>query len=73
MRQSLLWYPALAKASEEQQAKYTMGYDGIHWRELDVDISFERFTYDDAEPTALQRFFLTLKELMCLNLLNVLA
>ena len=40
-----------------------MGFDGIHWRELDEDISFESFTYEDAEPTALQRFFLTHKEI----------
>ena len=36
---------------------------GIHWRALDEDISFESFTYDDAEPTAMQRFFLTHKEI----------
>ena len=36
---------------------------GIHWRGLDEDISFESFAYDDAEPSALQRFFLTHKEI----------
>lgn len=63
LKQSLLWYPALMSASEEERAAYTMGFDGVHWRGLDVDISFESFSYEDAEPTALQRFFLTHKEL----------
>ena len=30
---------------------------------MDEDISFESFEYDDAEPSALQRFFLTHKEI----------
>ena len=63
LKQSLLWYPALKSASDEERAAYSMGFDGVHWRGLDVDISFESFTYEDAEPTALQRFFLTHKEL----------
>ena len=33
------------------------------WRELDEDVSFESFAYDDAEPSSLQRFFLTHKEI----------
>lgn len=36
---------------------------GIHWRELDEDVSFESFAYGDAEPTKLQRFFLTHREI----------
>lgn len=62
-RQSLLWYPELRKANDEERRKYTFGMDGIHWRELDEDVSFESFEYEDAEPTKLQRFFLTHKEL----------
>lgn len=62
-RQSLLWYPKLRAASDEQRAEYAFGMGGIHWRALDEDISFESFTYDDAEPTAMQRFFLTHKEI----------
>ena len=63
LKQSLLWYPALREATDEQRNTFTTGFDGIHWRELDTDISFESFEYDDAEPTKLQRFFLTHKEL----------
>ena len=36
---------------------------GIHWRGLDEDVSFESFEYEDAEPSAMQRFFLTHKEI----------
>ena len=63
MRQSLLWYPALKEANEEQRNDYKKGFGGFHWRNLDVDISFDSFYYDDAEPTPMQRFFLTHKEL----------
>lgn len=62
-KQSLLWYPRLRQAGEEQRSKYTFGLDGIHWREIDEDISFESFAYEDAEPSAVQRFFLTHKEI----------
>lgn len=62
-RQSLLWYPALKNATEEERSNYRFGFRGIHWRGLDVDISFDSFTDVDAEPTALQRFFLTHKEI----------
>lgn len=61
--QSLLWYPGLKNASAEQQAEYEVGMDGFHWRNVDEDISFESFFYEDAEPTSLQNFFLTHKEL----------
>ena len=62
-KQSLLWYPKLQLASDEERSRYTKGLGGFHWRELDVDISFESFEYEDAEPTALQRFFLFHKEI----------
>ena len=61
--QSLLWYPRLRQATDEERENYTFGLDGIHWRALDEDISFESFEYEDAEPTAMQRFFLTHKEI----------
>ena len=62
-KQSLLWYPKLRQANNEERGRYSFGFDGIHWRNLDEDVSFESFVYDDAEPTALQRFFLTHKEI----------
>ena len=61
--QSLLWYPKLLTATKEERAAYTFGLGGIHWRGLDEDISFESFGYDDSEPSPMQRFFLTHKEI----------
>ncbi len=61
--QSLLWYPGLRNASSEQRNNYEVGFDGFHWRQVDEDVSFESFFYEDAEPTPLQRFFLTHKEI----------
>lgn len=63
LRQSLLWYDSLRNASDEERKQYTVGFTGIHWRNLDEDVSFESFEYYDAEPTALQKFFLTHKEI----------
>ena len=62
-RQSLLWYSRLRDASEQERSQYTLSTIGIHWRNLDEDVSFESFEYEDAEPSGLQRFFLTHKEI----------
>lgn len=62
-RQSLLWYSRLRAASDEERSQYTMSGIGIHWRNLDEDVSFASFEYEDAEPSALQRFFLSHKEI----------
>ena len=62
-KQSLLWYSKLREASEEERRHYTIGMGGINWRNLDEDISFESFEYEDVEPSAMQRFFLTHKEI----------
>ena len=50
-KQSLLWYPKLRNATEEERSIYKFGFDGIHWRNLDEDISFESFGYE--EPTSM--------------------
>lgn len=50
--QSLAWYPRLKAAPDEERRRYTFGLDGIHWRALDEDISFESFTYDELPATA---------------------
>ena len=62
-RQSLLWYKDLANASDAERQEYEISTIGIHWRKLDVDVSFESFTYDEAEPSEMQRFFLTHPEI----------
>ena len=62
-RQSLLWYKHLMAASPEQRQKCVFSGEGIHWRELDTDVSFESFLYPEAEPSDFQRFFLTHSEI----------
>ena len=48
--QSLMWYPRLQAATEEQRSAYRLSPFGIHWDEIDEDISFESFTYGESEP-----------------------
>ncbi len=62
-RQSLLWYRALRNADEERRKNYRIGFEGIHWPDLNEDVSFESFTYKDAMPTPFQEFFLTRDEI----------
>ena len=44
--QPLLWYKRLLNATDEQRNKYRFSYSGIHWGNIDEDISFESFFYD---------------------------
>jgi hypothetical protein len=62
-RQSLLWYKRLLRASPEERTQYEFSTIGIHWPALGEDVSFESFLYEEAEPSGLQRFFLTHPEI----------
>jgi hypothetical protein len=33
------WYPRLAEATPEQRANYELGLTGVHWLDLDEDLS----------------------------------
>ncbi len=61
--QSLLYYKRLLNATDEQRNNYEMDDDGIHWREIDEDVSFESFEYDDPEPVGISKFFLSHPEI----------
>ena len=61
--QSLLYYRRLRNATDEERANYEMDDEGIHWYDLDEDVSFESFEYDDPEPTGISRIFLSHPEL----------
>lgn len=61
--QSILYYQRLLHATEEQKKDFELGVFGIHWEEIDEDISYESFEYDDPEPTGISRFFLTHPEI----------
>lgn len=45
--QSLLWYPRLMKASDDEKNQYVFSTIGIHWRKINEDISFESFGYSE--------------------------
>lgn len=56
--QSLWYYPRLLHATPEQRERYTFDEYGIRWEEIDEDVSFESFEYDNPEPSELSKFFL---------------
>ena len=61
--QSILYYQRLRNATKEQREDYELGAFGIHWEEIDEDVSYESFEYDDPEPAGISRLFLTHPEI----------
>lgn len=61
--QSLLYYRRLMNATPSQREHYEMDDEGIHWEDLDEDVSFESFEYDNPEPTGVSRLFLSHPEI----------
>lgn len=61
--QSLLWYPRLKSATDEQRNAYEIDSFGIRWEELDEDMSLESFTYEEPEPVGISHVFLSHPEL----------
>ncbi len=61
--QSLLYYKRLLNATDEQRNNYRISRMGIHWEELDEDVSFESFEYDNPEPVGIAKFFLSHPEI----------
>ena len=55
--QSLLWYPRLLHATDEQRQDYEIDSEGIRWDELDEDVSLESFWYDNPEPVGIAKIF----------------
>ena len=55
-------YPRLRDASVEQLVNYDFDDFGIHWEDLDEDLSFEGF-FDKQEPTPLYKLFMSHPEL----------
>lgn len=49
-------YPRLRNATPEEREQYTLSEEGIHWEELDEDLSFEGF-FEKSSFTSLYRFF----------------
>lgn len=63
--QSLLFYPRLLTASDEQRGKYEFWDYGIRWDAIDEDMSYESFYYEDTKEPApgIQDAFLSNPEL----------
>lgn len=61
--QSLLYYPRLLSASDNERNEYEINAFGICWEKLDEDTSFESFEYDDPEPTGISMVLLSHPEL----------
>ena len=49
----LAWFPRLMRATAEQRANYRIGYsgNGLHWDDLDEDISVEALLAGRADET----------------------
>ena len=61
--QSLLWYPRLLNATDKQRLNYEPDSEGIRWEELDEDVSFESFSYDNPMPEGISFVFKKYPEL----------
>ncbi len=55
-------YPRLRYASEEQRVNYEADEYGLHWKDIDEDLSFEGF-FDKRETTQLYKIFMAHPEL----------
>lgn len=55
-------YPRLRFANPEQRERFTLSGDGIHWRKIDEDLSFEGF-FEEKNHSPLYRLFIMHPEL----------
>ena len=55
-------YPRLRYATKEQRSNYEADEYGIHWEDIDEDLSFEGF-FDKRETTLLYKVFMAHPEL----------
>ncbi len=55
-------YPRLRYATKEQRANYEADEYGIHWEDIDEDLSFDGF-FDKRETTQLYKLFMAHPEL----------
>ena len=51
--QPMRFFPRLSVAADKQRAEWTESPFGLHWENLDEDISFESFTWTDDDPQTL--------------------
>ena len=51
--QPMRFFPRLSKAADEQRSEWIESPLGLHWENLNEDISFESFTWADDDPLTL--------------------
>jgi hypothetical protein len=51
--QPIIFFPRLQQASNKERSLWTESHFGLHWEEIDEDISFESFNWDDNDPHSL--------------------
>jgi len=51
--QPMRFFPRLSIADNEERSKWTESRLGLHWENLNEDISFESFTWADDDPLTL--------------------
>ena len=51
--QPMMFFPRLRKATERQRNDWTESHCGIHWDNINEDVSFESFNWDDNDPITL--------------------
>jgi hypothetical protein len=51
--QSMIFYPRLQRATNKERSQWTESYFGLHWENIDEDISFESFNWADNDPLTL--------------------
>lgn len=56
--QSMWYYDKLCRASEEERMRFELEETGIRWKELDEDVTYESFEYEDPEPMDVPGAFL---------------
>ena len=54
LSQPMTFFPRLQQATDKERLCWLESHFGIHWENIDEDISFESFYWDDNDP---QTFF----------------
>jgi len=51
--QPLRFFPRLSKATDQQRSEWAESHFGLHWENIDEDISFDSFTWADNDQLTL--------------------
>ena len=51
--QPMQFFPRLRKATSAQREEWNESFFGLHWENIDEDISFESFNWEDNDPVKL--------------------